>query len=57
MGNIKFLAHARNLRKEAERLRQRGLDPDAIRRERQAEVYEAIANLPIDDFCSTGERS
>jgi hypothetical protein len=57
MGNIKFLDHARNLRKEAERLRQRGLDPDAIRRERQAEVYEAIANLPIDDFCSTGERS
>lgn len=57
IANIECLAHAENLRREAERLRQQGLEPDAVRKARQAKVYDAIVNLPIDDFSSTGERS
>jgi hypothetical protein len=56
MVNMEFIAHAENLRRDAERLRQLGLQQEAVRRERQAEVYEAIASLPNDDLSPPDER-
>jgi hypothetical protein len=57
MENMEFIAHAQNLRRDAERLRELGLQHDAVHRERQAEVYEAMASLSNNNLTLPDERS
>jgi hypothetical protein len=57
MENMECIAHAQNLRRDAERLRELGLQHDAVRRERQAEVDEAMASLSNNNLTLPDERS